>query len=215
MNPIVETNYGKVEGEVTGNLIQWLGVPFAKPPIDELRFKRAQECDKWEGIKSCRSFKRKPIQFIDFILTKIPESEDCLHLNIIRSNNNQQKLPVFVWIYGGNFIFGENSDSHYDGSLFAQDGVLFVSINYRLGALGYFDFSIYDNQNFDSNGGFSDQVMALKWIKENIEYFGGDPDNITLAGESAGAISISHLMVAPSTQNLFQKAILQSCLPEM
>ena len=123
---------------------------------------------------------------------------------------------MFVWIYGGGFSYGECSDPLYDGSSFARNDVIFVGINYRLGVLGFYDFTPYQNQNeyFDSNCGFSDQLTALKWIKENIEAFGGDSDNITIAGESAGGTSVCHMMASPYAKGLFNKAISQSALPD-
>ncbi len=216
MNTIVKTKYGKLEGFREDNLIKWFGVPFAKPPIGELRFKRAVECEMWTGVKSCKTHGNRPIQFTKAPDTGVSESEDCLYLNIWRPDTEKNKLPVFVWIYGGGFSYGECSDPLYDGSSFARNDVIFVGINYRLGVLGFYDFTPYQNQNedFDSNCGFSDQLMALRWVKENIEDFGGDSNNITIAGESAGGTSVCHIMASPYAKGLFNKAISQSALPD-
>jgi para-nitrobenzyl esterase len=219
MDTRVETKYGVMEGFKENGLIKWFGIPFAQPPVGELRFRRAVECEKWTGVKECKTFGNKPVQFPPFEPRrmpknmKIPESEDCLYLNIWRPDNGKKKLPVFVWIYGGAFHMGEGSDPTYDGSAFAQKDILYVTFNYRVGVLGFYDFTIYDQEHFDSNCGLSDQIMALKWVKENIEAFGGDPDNITIAGESAGGASVCCLLAAPSAKGLFHKAIVQSGLP--
>lgn len=212
MKSLVETKYGKVNGVKEDGVIKWLGVPYAKPPVGKLSFKRAQPCEAWEGIKECKQFGNKPIQFGP-IVTKIPESKDCLYLNIWRKDSTDQKLPVMVWIYGGGFKFGEGSYPTYDGTNFAKDNVLCITINYRLGIYGIYDFSFYNHELFDSNCTLSDQIMALKWIKENIECFGGDSNNITIAGESAGAFSVGALLAAPSAKELFHKAIIQSGCP--
>lgn len=219
MDTKVKTKYGWIEGLNKDGLNKWLGIPFAEPPIDKLRFKRARESQNWEGTKPCIKHGNKPIQFSPVKSKKTPkylsapESEDCLYLNIWRPNNEEQKLPVFVWIYGGGFSVGECSDPIYDGSALAKNDVIFIGFNYRVGVLGFYDFTIYNKDEFESNCGLSDQIMALRWIKENIERFGGDPNNITIAGESAGAASVCNLLVAPTAKGLFHKAISQSGLP--
>lgn len=223
MKTNVITSYGEVQGFQENGLNKWLGIPFAKPPIGELRFRRAVECEKWNTIKKCTKFKNKPIQFMIFDTMggievaqseKNEESEDCLYLNISRTDDNKKKLPVFVWIYGGGFSFGEASEPSYDGSAFAQKDIVHVSISYRVGPLGFYDFSTLNKEQFDSNCGLSDMIMALKWIKENIELFGGDPNNITIAGESAGGASVCALLASPKAKGLFNKAISMSGLPD-
>lgn len=219
MNTKVQIKYGILEGFKEDGLNKWFGVPFAKPPVGELRFRRAIECEKWVETKECKKHGNKPIQFSPLESKKatkymnVPESEDCLYLNIWRPDNEKNRLPVFIWIYGGGFSVGECSDPTYDGSAFAKDGILYIAFNYRVGVLGFYDFTIYDKDNFDSNCGLSDQIMALKWIKENIDAFGGNPDNITIAGESAGGASVCNLLTAPSAKGLFHKAISESGLP--
>ncbi len=219
MDTKVQTIYGTVEGFKEDGLNKWFGVPFAKPPVDELRFRRALECENWMGTKECKKHGNKPIQFSPLASRRAPkyikvqENEDCLYLNIWRPDNEKKKLPVFIWIYGGGFSVGECSDPTYNGSAFAKDGILYVGFNYRVGVLGFYDFTIYDKDRFDSNCGLSDQIMALKWVKENIEAFGGDSNNITIAGESAGGSSVCNLLAAPSAKGLFHKAISESGLP--
>lgn len=214
MSLIVNTAKGTVEGYTEDGLDVWLRIPHSKPPVWDLRFKRAQPMDAWEGVRECKTFGNKPVQFlfmqIGNPIETAPESEDCLYLNIWKPSGGE-KLPVFVWIYGGANHVGEGSDPSYDGAFMAKQGVLFVNFNYRVGPLGFYDFSIYDD-SFDSNCGVSDQLAALKWIKENIEAFGGDPDNITIAGESAGGTAVYDMLACPEAKGLFNKAIAQSGL---
>lgn len=211
MGIIVETNYGKLEGFKEDGVNKWLGVPYAKPPIDKLRFKRAVECESWKGVCETKKYRNKPYQFMDRKGTNIPEREDCLYMNIW-APEDAKKSPVFVWIYGGAYAVGEGSDPAYDGTNFAKEGIIYINFNYRLGVLGFYDFTMYD-KSFDSNCGVSDQITALKWIKENIEVFGGDSNNITIAGESAGGGSVINMFAAPKAKGLFNKAIAQSPVP--
>ncbi|ORX44855.1 alpha/beta-hydrolase [Piromyces finnis] len=212
---IVNTKYGKLQGFEKDGINCWYGVPYAKPPLGDLRFRRAVECEPWEGTKDCSKFGGRAHQFK---LRKISEtkadSEDCLYLNILRKNNDKKNLPVFVNIHGGYLYFLSAQDETYTSPTFAQDDLLYISVEYRLGPLGCFDFSIYDKEKFDSNCCLSDQIMALKWIKENISAFGGDPNNITINGESAGALSVLSLMACPSAKGLFHKVIAQSGYPD-
>lgn len=231
MNTCVNTKYGQVNGKRENGLLKWLGVPYAKPPVGKLSFKRAQNLDAWDGVKECTQFPNRPIQYsLPFKKTKIgninfsnhskkkadtsvqktPESKDCLYLNIWRKDNDAENLPVMVWFYGGAFIMGDASYPAYDGVHFAEDGVLTITINYRVGIYGIYDFSFYNKELFDSNCALSDQIMALKWIQNNIRNFGGDPNNITIAGESAGGTSVANLLAAPDAKELFQKAIIES-----
>jgi len=211
----IQTRYGKVKGFTEDGINKWYGIPYAKPPVGELRFRRAVECESWDGIVDCTKFKGRCIQF-DFPCPILPtDSEDCLHLNIWRNNNKDEKnLPVYVWIHGGSYRTGSGIDEMYHGESFAKNGILYITINYRLGTLGYYDFSLYSKDLYDSNCFLSDQIMALKWIKENIEAFGGDPNNVTLAGESAGSCSVCLLMASPAAKGLFHKAICQSGPPK-
>ncbi|OUM62249.1 hypothetical protein PIROE2DRAFT_11505 [Piromyces sp. E2] len=212
MDLIVETKYGKIEGFTEKNINKWYGIPYAKPPVGELRFRRSVPCDAWEGVKPCKTFGNKSVQFMTFLYNKssTSESEDCLTLNIWRKNSKDKQLPVYVWIHGGYLHCGSGCIPSLDGTHFAEEDVIYVSINYRLGPLGCYDFSLYNPDRFDSNCALSDQILALTWIKENIEAFGGDPNNITIAGQSTGASSVCALLASPKTKGLFQKVISQS-----
>jgi len=208
MNLVIQTTSGKVQGFETEGVLAWYGIPFAKPPVGDLRFKRAQPIDPWEGVKDCTAFSNDPVQFQG---EREKEDEDCLNLNVW-APKHAKKLPVLVWIYGGGFHFGYNSDLSYDGAPMAADGIVRVNINFRIGPFGYYDFNQYD-ESFDTNCALSDQIEALKWIKRNIEAFGGDPDNITIAGESGGGCAVYNLLSSPAARGLFHKAIAQSGLP--
>ncbi|KAG4098359.1 alpha/beta-hydrolase [Neocallimastix lanati (nom. inval.)] len=212
---IVKTKYGLVKGFVKDGIRCWLGIPYAKPPLGELRFRRSVQCDPWDDIKECTQYGGSPPQFLlSSLFGKSTDTEDCLNLNIWRENSNKNKLPVHVWIHGGYLHGRAINDPYYNGDCFAKDGVLFVSISYRLGPLGCYDFSIYNKEAFDSNCTLSDDILALKWINENIEAFGGDPNNITINGQSSGGASVLALMACPSAKGLFQKVICQSGFPD-
>lgn len=213
---VVETKNGKVEGFEADGMYKWFGIPYAKPPVGELRFKRSVPCDNWDGIKQTSAFGNRPYQFatmggIGKDMKSVPESEDCLYVNVW-APKQAKKAPVFVWIYGGANTVGEGSDPQYFGESFTKDGIIYINFNYRVGPLGFYNFSMYDD-SFDSNCAVSDMINALKWVKENIEVFGGDPDNITIAGESAGGTGVYSMLSAPSAKGLFNKAIAQSGLP--
>ncbi|OUM59026.1 hypothetical protein PIROE2DRAFT_15568 [Piromyces sp. E2] len=216
---IVDTKYGKVQGFENKGQRQWFGVPYAKPPVGDLRFRRAVECESWEGVKDCTKRRGRPIQFkYPSSLSSKNDSEDCLYLYIWRKSTiNEKNLPVNVWFHGGYLHCSSAIDtpcSESDGNQFAESGILFISVDYRIGPLGCYDFSIYDKNEFDSNCTLSDQIMALKWINENIEAFGGDPHNITIHGESSGGASVLALMCSPATKGLYQKVICQSGYPD-
>ncbi|MBQ7147272.1 MAG: carboxylesterase/lipase family protein [Pseudobutyrivibrio sp.] len=210
MNNIVNTKYGKIKGYKRSGMLEFLGIPFAKPPVGELRFKRAVECDPWEDTFDAKAYGPKSLQLEN---DKVVGSEDCLTLNIQRPLEGEN-LPVLVWIHGGGYNTGAASDSLTDGLSFVEEGICFVSIQYRLNVLGFYDFTTYPGcEDFDSNCGLSDQIMALKWIHENIEAFGGNPDDVTIMGESAGAASVTNMLAVPSVKGYFQKAISESSLP--
>lgn len=211
---VVETKNGKVEGFEKDGISRWYGIPYAKPPLGNLRFRRAVKCDPWEGIKECKTLSGRCPQFRLTFGDTSKDNEDCLYLNIWRKNNDAKKLPVLVYIHGGYLHFGGGVESTFHGDYYAKDDILYVSINYRLGPLGCYDFSIYNKEEFDSNCSLSDQIMALKWVNENIEAFGGDPNNVTINGESAGGASVLALTVSPAAKGLFQKVICQSGYPD-
>ncbi len=214
----ITTQTGRLIGISGKKSNRFLGVPFAVPPIGDHRFKRAKAAPKDNHLIDCTRFKFKAFQPKAGALNienDILQSEDCLYLNIWTPKNNSGEKPVVVWIHGGAFIMGETSHKIYDGENFAVNGnIIFVSIQYRLGVFGFMDFSYLNNDKyiFETNIGLSDQIEALKWIQDNIGYFGGDKFNITVMGESAGATSILSLMASPKSKNLFHKAICQSAV---
>ena len=214
MELIVKTTKGPVEGFAREGIHHWFGIPFAKPPVGALRFKRAQEAEPWEGVKPCKVMGASPIQF-DMPIpgtppSTTPKSEDCLYLNVWAPKEGTRH-PVFVWIYGGANHAGEAALPEYDLSAFAREGVVGVSFNYRVGPLGFYNFKPLDD-SFDSNCAVSDMLRAMKWVHENIAAFGGDPENVTICGESAGGTAVYSLLAAPSARGYFQKAIPMSGL---
>jgi len=217
MDIIANTNYGKIRGiKVSEKILRFTGIPYANPPVGGLRFKAPQDPEPWTGIKDTTEFGPASIQPYDEIekASHGPQSEDCLLLNIwTQGLDNNKKRPVMVWIHGGGFYTGGTNDPAYDGACFAERGdVVLVSIQYRLGALGWLYLDELGGEEFrhSKNNGLLDQVAALRWVKNNIENFGGDPDNITIFGESAGGASVSLLMVMPAAKGLFNKVIAQS-----
>lgn len=224
-NPIVQTANGKVQGNFnTDKTIRtFKGIPFAAPPVGDLRWKEPQSPQNWSGIKQCTSFSASPIQnkpqpfycwTEEFIAQPEPLSEDCLYLNIWSgAKSKTEKRPVFVWIYGGGLSSGSANCAIYDGEEMAKQGVVFVSINYRVGVLGFMahpELSKESGHTASGNYGFLDQIAALKWIQKNIAAFGGNPQNVTIAGQSAGAFSVTALIASPLAKGLFHKAIPQS-----
>lgn len=211
MNTIVETASGKIKGYERNGMVEYLGIPFAKPPVGELRFKRAQPIGHWEGVLEAKAYGDVSVQLEQ---GELIGSEDCLTLNIQRPLEGEG-LPVMVWIHGGGFNTGSASVPLYNGYAFVKQDILFVSIQYRLNVLGFYDFTTYKSgELFDSNCGISDQVVAMQWIHENIAAFGGDPKRVTIAGESAGGTAVSTLMAVPAVKGMFQQAIVQSAIPE-
>jgi para-nitrobenzyl esterase len=221
-NGIIDTKYGKVEGYSEGNIRIFKGIPFAAPPVGDLRWKAPQSPVAWKGVKKCAAFSASPIQpkpvpFLcwskEFIAPPVPLSEDCLYLNVwTGASAPSEKRPVFVWIYGGGFISGSAGCDIYDGLEYAKKGIVFVSINYRVGSLGFMAHPELTKEGNGSSGnyGLMDQVAALQWVKENIAAFGGDPSNVTIGGQSAGSISVYALIASPSARGLFQRAIAES-----
>lgn len=224
--PEVVTKYGTARGyqfkvdAAERSVNVFLGLPFAKAPVGPLRFSEPQPPEPWKGVRDATSYPPMCLQdkvlgqFLSDVFTNRKEkvrlqmSEDCLYLNIYTpvSTEKQEKLPVFVWIHGGGLAFG--SASPYDGSaLAAFDNVVVVTIQYRLGIVGYFSTG---DKYARGNWGYLDQVAALQWIQENIIHFGGDPGSVTICGESAGGISVSALVLSPLAKGLFHKAISES-----
>jgi para-nitrobenzyl esterase len=218
---IVQTKYGKVEGTQEDNISIYKGIPFAAPPVGELRWKAPQPPASWTGVKKCTAFSASPIQpppvpFLcwtkEFIAPPSPLSEDCLYLNIWTDGASKEKKPVFVWIYGGGFSSGSAACDVYDGKDYAKRGIVFVSINYRVGAIGFMAHPELTKEGNGTSGnyGLFDQVAALKWVKENIAAFGGDPSKVTIAGQSAGSMAVNALIVTPYAKGLFARAIAES-----
>lgn len=219
---IIQTANGKVEGYLKENLRIFKGIPFAAPPVGEFRWKAPQPVQCWSGIKKCTAFSASPIQnkpqpfscwTEEFIAKPEPLDEDCLYLNVWTSSKNKEKHPVLVWIYGGGLNSGSANCDIYDGEEMAKKGVVFVSINYRVGVMGFMahpELSKESGYNSSGNYGFLDQIAALKWVQKNIAAFGGDPNNVTIAGQSAGAFSVNAMIASTLSKGLFHKAIPQS-----
>lgn len=216
--PTVETKSGKLRGANQEGIDVFRGIPYAAPPVGELRWRPPQPVKKWEGVRDAVNFgtncaqagwQPKPGGIAD------GSSEDCLYLNIWRpaGATADKKLPVMVWIHGGAFVFGSSASPESFGAAFARQGVLLVTFNYRLGRLGFFAFPALDGEFPDepkANYGYMDQIAALQWVRQNIDAFGGDPDNVTIFGESAGGVSVHSMLTIPAARGLFHKAILQS-----
>ena len=220
---VVKTEAGLVSGTVKDDIHIFKGIPFAAPPIGDLRWKAPQPVQKWSGVKVCDKFSASPMQASpapfsmwteEFLIPKEPISEDCLYLNVWSgAKSSKGKRAVLVWIYGGGFQSGGSACPIYDGEAMAKKGIVFVSINYRVGVFGFFahpELTKESGYNASGNYGILDQIAALKWIQKNIEAFGGDPDNVTIAGQSAGSMSVNCLVASPLAKNLFQKAIAES-----
>jgi para-nitrobenzyl esterase len=219
----VETANGMVSGVYADGISSYKGIPFAAPPIGKLRWKAPQPAPKWKGVRTCEKFSASPMQSKpvpfrmwteEFIAPPEPLSEDCLYLNVwTGAKSAGEKRPVLVWIYGGGFVSGSAACAIYDGEAMAQRGVVFVSINYRVGVFGFMAhpaLSLESAQKTSGNYGILDQIAALKWVKKNIAAFGGDPSYVTIAGQSAGSFSVNALVASPLAKGLFHKAIAQS-----
>ncbi len=215
----VKTATGKLEGKLSsdGQVRDFLGVPFAAPPVGPLRWKPPQPAAKWHGVRQATSFGShcmQPQVFPDMIFHDPGPSEDCLTLNVwTPAKDKKAKLPVMVWIYGGGFAGGGTSEARQDGEHLAHKGVIVVSMNYRLGIFGFFalpELASESSHHAAGNYGLMDQVAALQWVKKNIAAFGGDPSKVTIFGESAGSISVSAQMASPMAQGLFARAMGES-----
>jgi para-nitrobenzyl esterase len=215
--PVVHTELGTVRGEAKGHLHVFKGVPYAAAPVGWRRWRPPVPMPAWKGERDATKYGPacyQPAPRPGSIYADAPAamSEDCLSLNIW-TRANASKAPVLVWIHGGALIAGSSSESLYDGTAFAERGVVVVSINYRLGVLGYLahpGLSAESRARISGNYGLLDQIAALHWVKNNIAAFGGDASNVTIAGESAGALSVMYLMASPLARGLFEKAISQS-----
>jgi len=215
--PQAKTRTGTVEGKSDAKVNAFLGIPYAAPPVGDLRWKAPQPAAKWSGVRKATEFGNHCMQgnvFGDMVFHDPGGSEDCLTLNIwVPVRHESGKLPVMVWIYGGGFVAGTTSESRQDGSNLAQHGVIVVSMNYRLGVFGFLvhpELAKESGHNSAGNYGLMDQLAALQWVHDNIAAFGGDPGNVTIFGESAGSFSVSSQMASPLAKGLFHKAIGES-----
>ncbi len=214
----VKTEYGFIKGTIeSSGVYAFKGIPFAAPPTGELRWKEPQHVKSWKGIKNADEFGFKPMQlplFSDMRFRSKSMSEDCLYLNVWSpSNYNSSKFPVLVYFYGGGFAAGDGSELRYDGEGMAKKGIVAVTVNYRLGIFGFFTHPELTKESLhkaSGNYGLLDQSAALKWVKRNIAAFGGDPERVTIAGESAGSMSVSAQMASSLARNLFSGAIGES-----
>jgi len=215
---------GKIAGvkSTESDVVAFKGIPFAAPPVGELRWKQPQPVVPWSGVKQCDSYgpspmQAKPTPFMvytsEFLIPEQPISEDCLYLNVWTNAHKGAKHPVYLWIYGGGFSSGGTAVPIYDGEAMAKKGVIFVSANYRVGVFGFLahpDLTKESPNHASGNYGLLDQIAALKWIKNNIAAFGGDPDNVTIDGQSAGSMSVNCLVASPAANGLFNRAIAES-----
>ncbi len=215
MSTIVQTPLGTVRGFAVDGVEKYLGIPFAEPPLGPLRFKTAVPKGPWTGILDADGFRKDPFQ-INLIKDASHYSEDCLYLNIWAPEDRSEALPVMVWIPGGAYANGgagcdvPEGPAMYDGSKIASDArAVVVSVSYRLNAFGFLNLHRYD-ESFDDDLGMRDIVEALRWVKQNIAPFGGDPENVTLFGESAGGGAISALLLCEEAKPYFGKAIIES-----
>src|SRR5674476_357558 len=207
----VKVTEGLVQGIIEGDLTVYKGIPFAAPPVGDLRWKAPQSAVKWEGVKQTTKFAPAPMQGGN---PPSGKSEDCLYLNVwTPAKSAKEKVPVLVWIYGGGFSFGSTAEPGYNGEKLAKKGVVLVSIAYRVGQLGFLahpELSAENPNQVSGNYGILDQIAGLQWIQKNIAAFGGDPNKVTIFGESAGGISVSMLCASPLAKGLFQGAISES-----
>jgi para-nitrobenzyl esterase len=213
----VSVQTGKIKGVSSDGLIAFKGIPYAAPPVGDLRWRPPQPAAKWKGVRSAADYAHDCMQLpfpSDAAPLGTPPAEDCLYLNVwVPAPRIASPMPVMVWIYGGGFVNGGSSPAVYDGSQFAKDGVVFVSFNYRLGRFGFFGHPALTKESTDrllGNYTYLDQIAALKWVRANIAAFGGDSNNVTVFGESAGGGSVHMLLTSPLAKGLFQKAIVES-----
>lgn len=216
--PVVTAPAGTVAGERIGDVDVFRGIPFAAPPVGPLRWRPPEPALPWTGVRASTRFGAacvQPIPRPGSIYADPPQrmSEDCLVLNIWSPQQRKARQPVLVWIHGGSLFAGYGHEEMFDGARLSRRGLVVVSINYRLGVLGYLahpGLSAESASKTSGNYGLLDQIAALAWVKRNIAAFGGDADNVTVAGESAGALSTTYLLAAPPARGLFHKAIAQS-----
>jgi para-nitrobenzyl esterase len=219
MSAIVSTRWGKLEGDQQDGLFVFKGVPFAAAPDGSRRWLAPEQPAPWTGVREARRFgavapqNSVMTQALAAMKIEQAQSEDCLNLNLWTPRLDSARRPVMVWIHGGGFTIGAGSQEIYNGSILARRGnAVIVTINYRLGPLGFLRLNDVTHGRIPSTGneGLLDQIAALQWVRDNIAEFGGDPDNVTIFGESAGGMSVGALLAMPSARGLFHKAIAQS-----
>jgi para-nitrobenzyl esterase len=213
----VRTKSGVIAGAVANGVVSWKGIPYAAPPVGELRWRAPRPVAPWTGVRLATEYAHDCMQEpfpSDAAPLGTPPAEDCLYLNVwVPEKPASANLPVMFWIHGGGFVNGGSSPAVYDGSHFAKRGVVFVSLNHRLGRFGFFAHPALTRESPNEplgNYGYLDQIAALRWVKDNVAAFGGDPGNVTIFGESAGGGSVNTLVVSPLARSLFHKAIVQS-----
>ncbi len=213
----VRVESGLLRGTIENDVASWKGIPFAAPPVGPLRWRAPQPAAHWDGVRSAAAYghdcMQKPFDG-DAAPLGTPPAEDCLYANVWRPAELKGKLPVIVWIYGGGFVNGGASPPTYSGAELARNGAVFFSFNYRVGRFGTFAHPALTRAAEDGgrtgNYGYMDQLAALRWVKRNIAAFGGDPDNVTIIGESAGGMSVHNLVTSPEAEGLFDKAVVMS-----
>lgn len=213
-NPQVQTASGIIEGTDESGVKVFLGVPFAAPPVGDLRWKAPQPVESWSGVRQTKEYGPNPMQeavFGDMNFGTKKMSEDCLYLNIwTPAKSMSEHLPVLIYFNGGGLMAGSGSEPRYAGMSMARRGIISVTANYREGIFGFYahpELSKESSYKGSGNYGFMDQLAAIKWLKDNIAKFGGDPDRITIVGESAGSMSVSALMASPLSKGLFSQAM--------
>src|SRR6201996_1123713 len=225
----VTTAHGIIEGTLEKSGVHsFKGIPYAAPPVGALRWKAPQPVASWTGVRTCDHFGPRAMQppiYSDMVFRSDGMSEDCLYLNVWvpAATSSSGGMPVLVYFYGGGFVAGDGSEPRYDGESMATKGIIALTVNYRLGVFGLFSSAELTRESPDhssGNYGLMDQAAALRWVQNNIAAFGGDPKRVTIAGESAGSISVSALMASPVSKGLFAAAIgesgsLMGALPPM
>ncbi|HEV2081063.1 MAG TPA: carboxylesterase family protein [Brevundimonas sp.] len=214
---VVATTAGAVRGAAEGEVRTFKGIPYGAPPTGEMRWRPPLPAVKWDGVREATAYGpacMQPTPGLPSVYSQDirPFSEDCLSLNVF-APQGAKGAPVMVWIHGGSLIAGSSKEPLYDGVRLAREGVIVVTINYRLGVLGFLahpELSAESPAGISGNYGLMDQVLALQWVRDNVAAFGGDPSNVTVAGESAGGLSVMYLMASPYARGLFHRAIVQS-----